>query len=305
MHSQNKSPQRGASKIVNVSSVGRESRAFTLIELLVVIAIIAILAAMLLPALARAKQKAQGIYCVNNGKQMILGIQMYAEDFNSLFPPNPDDANSFFGHNWVPGNSGGSGNGVTWRPEYLSEENRCAILNHIGKSVKLFKCPADNRTGKPPVGLYAGQTVPAPRTFSMNGAVGSACKSWRDGGGHGGIPNLPTLAPHLGGANFARYSKISTIGAPGPASLWVLLDESPILLNDGAFGVSMTGASRWVDAPGEYHGQAAGFTFADGHAEIKKWQSGQTGKRVGNITAGSAEERDYFWVRDRTSAPTN
>lgn len=276
--------------------------AFTLTELLVVIATITLLFAMLFPALARTGSNSHVIQCMNNLRQMITGTLLYTGDHNDLFPPNPDDANSLFGHNWAQGNAGGSGN-VSWRPEYLADERRSVILNYIGRDLSLFKCPADSRMGTPTVGQYAGQTIPAPRTISMNGAVGTVCPGFAGSAGHGGgAPKHETPAPHLGGQDFYRYNKISSISAPKPAGLWVFLDESPILLNDGAFGFTMT-RPTWVDVPGNYHDGAGSFAFADGHVESKTWSSERTGKWVGAITPGTAEEKDYLWMRERTSAP--
>lgn len=83
-----------------------ERNGFTLIELLVVIAIIALLAALLLPVLSKGKQRAQQIYCLSNGRQLLLAIHQYAADFKDFFPPNPDDGNTIPGHNWCSGNAG-------------------------------------------------------------------------------------------------------------------------------------------------------------------------------------------------------
>ena len=286
----------------NVPSHAPRRAAFSLTELLVVLAVIGLLSVTVLPALARTRPNGQAARCMNNLRQMMAGMLVYAGDNSDLLPPNPDDANTFFGHNWVPGNAGGAGPGVLWRPEDLADPRRCAILSYIGTNTSLFKCPADERWGiAAPSSIYAGQKVPAPRTISMNGAVGTACQSWLSGGGHGGIPNQPTQAPWLGGDKYAKFSKSSTIAALQPSSLWVLVDESAIGLNDGAFGVTMV-SSAWVDAPGAYHDGAGSFAFADGHCELRKWQSELTGQRPGAITPGTPEEADYLWLRDRTSA---
>ena len=101
---------------------------------------------------------------------------------------------------------------------------------------------------------------------------------------------------------YMRYSTFSAIRHPSPSKLWVFLDESPILLNDCAFGFRMN-ESMWVDAPGAYHNAGCGFTFADGHAEIHKWKSAGTGHFVGSTAYGSSSEgQDYLWMEERTSA---
>jgi prepilin-type N-terminal cleavage/methylation domain-containing protein len=139
-------------------------RAFTLIELLVVIAIIAILAAMLLPVLSRAKQRAQGASCLNNGKQLMLALHLYANENNDFYPPNPDDSNTNPGYNWCSGNAG-IGGAQEFDPDVLLDPTRSLLINYLGHNPAVFRCPADMRQG-----LYQGanpsligQTVPAAR----------------------------------------------------------------------------------------------------------------------------------------------
>jgi prepilin-type N-terminal cleavage/methylation domain-containing protein/prepilin-type processing-associated H-X9-DG protein len=245
---------------------GKEVRAFTLIELLVVIAIIAILAAMLLPALSRAKQKAQGIQCLSNNKQLVTAWHVYSLDFrdrvcnNFTIPGTLNAISSRTFDNWV-------NNVMTWGASGtvsdLSNTNVAWVKNGVlgnytANAVGIYQCPADNYLSTP----QRAQGWPRRmRSNSMNALFG-----WSGTDGADDSNGRAWLDPQ-----YRQFLKQTDV--PQPAMTWLTLDEHPDSNNDGFFVVGMD-PSGWGDLPGSFHGGACGFSFADGHAENHKWKSG-------------------------------
>jgi prepilin-type N-terminal cleavage/methylation domain-containing protein/prepilin-type processing-associated H-X9-DG protein len=243
----------------------RRSRAFTLIELLVVIAIIAILAAMILPSLGKAKQKTQGVYCMNNTRQLMIAWSMYAHDAQDKLVPSFHGgmaAGGAFdpkiGPGWVSGWLDWTAGTDNTNLNFLINDKFARLGPYVAKSKNIFKCPSD---------VFMSQAQRSrgwkERVRSLSGNIGV---------GEGNAESGPwdTAYRHI--------KKFSQFNYPGPDQTWVFVDEHPDSINDAGF--FNPHAWTWVDIPSTYHNGACGFSFADGHAEIHKWKQSMASPRA-------------------------
>ena len=279
--------------------LGKE--AFTLIELLVVIAIIAILAAMLLPALSKAKMKAQGVQCQSNMRQLTLGWIMFCTDNQGALPVNgdcgfqPPSPTPNTDPQWCPGRMD-SGNGTQpTNTLWLKSGQIYPFVNSPG----VYRCPAD-------VSSYA---TPPQLAYPTGGAGDARVRSMSMNAWMNFDPNNDVGMNETG---FIVYHKDSDLANPGAANLWLFLDENPYSINDGFLLEEPTSSGNpptgngWIDCPASYHNGACGISFCDGHAQIRKWTDPavlhwNTSASLSEVAATSPKT-DLLWLLNLTTA---
>jgi len=270
------------------SPLAPASSAFTLIELLVVIAIIAILAGMLLPALGKAKTKAQGIQCMSNQRQLSLAWTLYAGDNGDNLVWNDLTAD---GSGWVRGILDyNSANPHNTNLANLRDP-RYAKLAPYTQAVGIYKCPGDTSYVK-----SGGRRLPRVRSLSLSQAMNSR-DDWLS---------------FITKKKYVVFRKLSDLSLMSPSLAYVFIDEHPDSLNFGDFAVSMNDGAppasiHIIDYPASSHNRAGGLSFADGHAEVHKWVDARTIKPITlkpmTLVVPSPGNADMAWLSERTSVP--
>jgi prepilin-type processing-associated H-X9-DG protein len=251
-----------------------------LIELLVVIAIIAILAAMLLPALSKSKATAQGIKCLGNLKQLQYGWILYGDDFREKIPQNIANNNSRFSATGMEPNVQPGMPDASWvlgdvsKPAQMINDlliTRGLIYAYL-KSTPVYKCPTD-------------KMLERNRSYAMN--------CWMNG-------INPWPSPCI------TYTKMSQFALPLPTTMaFVFIDENPASINDGYWALDPQKDKHWIDSPAHYHNNGGNLSFADGHAERRKWKDkyileGKWSSDIG-FPADDMNLGDNQWMKARAT----
>lgn len=274
-------------------------RGFTLIELLVVIAIIAILAAILLPALGKAKIRAQGILCMNNTHQLMLAMRMYAEDNRDTLLFGYATGAAVAPYVWVPGILDATNPNAQDNWDLDNTVRKSLLWPYCGKAAGIWHCPADTSYG---INLQ-GTRVPRVRSVSMCNWVG----------GNGDSPDTNYRGYWGLNGKWMVYRKLGDMLDPGPALTLVILDERQDSINDAYWVVEMDGypdisTTKIVDYPASYHNNACGFAFADGHSEIHRWRDPRTMPPLGTkltLNVSSQNNQDVYWIQQHCSHQHN
>jgi prepilin-type N-terminal cleavage/methylation domain-containing protein len=276
---------------------------FTLIELLVVIACLAILAVMLLPALAGTRQNSQVIECLANQKRLLAGWIMYARDNNDVLVPNrglggqsPVVVNPLTNPDLQPG-----GMYAQWCPGsmqnivvalYYDQWIKAGLLYPYLNTLSVYHCPSDQT--RMPRGVNPSFQRASLRTYSMNSWVQSMDSSGYNTTAWKGI------------TGYTVYTRLANMSRPGPAKIWVFMEESPIGIDDGYFAVDPTQTTTWFNIPAVLHGNASVLVFADGHSDAHRWTDanmihGAGSNSTGDNVPASPNSPDLAWLISATT----
>lgn len=260
--------------------------AFTVLELLAVIAIIAIVMALLAPALSSSKAKAHGLYCLKNLRQLQIGWAMYADEHQDSLPGVMGGSSPGPGV-WVSGWMDFSTSPDNTNTLYLTDR-RFSQLGPYDVPARIYRCPADRS-----MVTIGGKVLPRVRSVSMN--------CWMNY-----VGTIP-----IGQDQYRVFRKTTDIIDPSPSKAWVFMDEREDSINDGLFQTNLKGRGKLakiVDYPASYHNRSAGISFADGHAEIKRWYDRRTtpalrSSQAIQLDVPSPDNPDVAWLQDHSSSP--